>query len=300
MTTVIYIDISDFVRTRSHTGIQRVVIEYLLRAHSSAPHIDYRVVFFNPSHNKFNRISVEELKAFLHNPKTYTFRNVTIVDVDALPKGTLTIFFDIDSIWNSLVQRPVLYPKIKEQNIYIFNFIYDLIPCIKPNFAHENTVRKYLLFLSAVYAYSDLVFFDSRSAEKDFYQIKKEIQVDRYISTRVVPLGSDYSTSPETTSSRKIKRILQEKYILFVGTIEPRKKQDLALDSFETLNQRYPEMHLVFVGKKGWNVEQTTQRIANHPLRDSRFIWLDSIDDYQLSQLYKNAFLVMYLSEYEG
>jgi len=42
------------------------------------------------------------------------------------------------------------------------------------------------------------------------------------------------------------------------------------------------------------------QKIETHKLKDKQLFWLNDIDDNTLSHFYQNAFLVTYLSKYEG
>jgi len=56
----------------------------------------------------------------------------------------------------------------------------------------------------------------------------------------------------------------------------------------------------VIIGKKGWKVDALVHKIKTHPLNGKQLFWLDSVDDNTLKQFYQNAFLVTYLSKYEG
>ena len=142
--------------------------------------------------------------------------------------------------------------------------------------------------------------FDSRSAEKDFFEVKSAVKNTRNISSKVVKLGSHIFEPENGKLVESVKKILDSKYLLFVGTLEPRKNQRLALDAFEKLATLYPYLNLVFVGRKGWNNDKFISRVESHPLLNKQLFWLQNIDDYNLNQLYKNAFICLYLSEYEG
>jgi glycosyltransferase involved in cell wall biosynthesis len=174
-----------------------------------------------------------------------------------------------------------------------------LIPLLYPSFSYKRRVQNFTSFLRAVYRYSDFIFFDSISAQNDFLTLKEKFNIKKNHSTKVVYLGSDFISNP-LQKSEKYKHLLSKKYILFVGTIELRKHQSKVLEAFETLTTKYSDLNLLFIGKEGWRVEAFIEKIRTHPLKDKKIFWLQDIEDNELANLYQNAFIVTYLSEYEG
>ena len=85
-------------------------------------------------------------------------------------------------------------------------------------------------------------------------------------------------------------------YILFVGTLQPRKNIVRLVEAFSKLQG---EIKLVIVGKKGWQFEE----ILNAPKKygvENRVKFLDSVSDEDLPSLYKNALCFCLPSLYEG
>jgi hypothetical protein len=70
--------------------------------------------------------------------------------------------------------------------------------------------------------------------------------------------------------------------------------------SFDVLSKKYPDLNLIFIGRQGWNVECFIKKLTEHPLLNKKIFWLNNIDDDTLGHFYKNAFIVTYLSKYEG
>jgi glycosyltransferase involved in cell wall biosynthesis len=292
----IYIDITQFIKKRAITGIQRVIKEYIYKALEAQ--LDIKILYFNNKVNSFELISNDEILKFLKNIKTYEFSNKIQIDIFNQPSAD-NIFFDMDAVWNSSLKRASLYKKLKNSNFKIFNFIYDLIPLLYPSFSYKRRVQNFTSFLRAVYRYSDFIFFDSISAQNDFLTLKEKFNIKKNHSTKVVYLGSDFISNP-LQKSEKYKHLLSKKYILFVGTIELRKHQSKVLEAFETLTTKYSDLNLLFIGKEGWRVEAFIEKIRTHPLKDKKIFWLQDIEDNELANLYQNAFIVTYLSEYEG
>ncbi len=88
--------------------------------------------------------------------------------------------------------------------------------------------------------------------------------------------------------------------VLMVGTIEPRKRHDVALDAFERVWAVGGSMRLVIVGKAGWNVDEVVARITTHSLYGKSLFWLPNASDADLVYAYKHAERVLQASDAEG
>lgn len=298
----LYLDLTGILKSRINTGIQRVLKEFLQRTveYASAGNLYYYFIEYNIKTQKYNVYSVLEIREFLSDIQSYSFNDPQEIDLFEKKQTEIAIFFDMDSVWNIHPKRIHLYPELKQYNFYIVNFLYDLSPILLPQYSHENTCRNFVSFLSAVYSYTDMVYFDSVSAEQDFLNIKKQLQLKREIPTRVTGLGSDFTQKSADSLVTEYQPLLEKKYILFVGTIEPRKGQEIVLNAFEELAKKYPDLNLIFIGKQGWKVEKFISRINNHALINKQFFYLDNINDEELALFYKNAWIVIYLSKHEG
>lgn len=85
-------------------------------------------------------------------------------------------------------------------------------------------------------------------------------------------------------------------FILFVGTLQPRKNIVRLIEAFSKLNS---DLELVIVGKKGWQFEE----ILNAPKKydvENKVKFLESVTDEDLPSLYKNAVCFCLPSLYEG
>jgi glycosyltransferase involved in cell wall biosynthesis len=87
-------------------------------------------------------------------------------------------------------------------------------------------------------------------------------------------------------------------YLLFVGTLEPRKNVPLLLDAFARVRSSI-DAHLVIVGARGWLDEPIFAAHARSGVADAaHFVgWLDEAD---LAVLYSHAGVLVLPSLYEG
>lgn len=90
-----------------------------------------------------------------------------------------------------------------------------------------------------------------------------------------------------------------KKYILFVGTLQPRKNLEILVDAFAKFIQTNKDFKLVIVGKKGWLYKNIFKKVKTMNLQ-GKVIFTDHVTDEELIWLYKNAFCLVLPSLYEG
>ncbi len=89
---------------------------------------------------------------------------------------------------------------------------------------------------------------------------------------------------------------LPPEFLLFVGTLEPRKNLVRLLHAFQHLPT---SMHLVIAGRKGWLYEPIFATVEQSDLT-RRVVFLDFVHDADLPALYNLAQAFVYPSLYEG
>jgi glycosyltransferase involved in cell wall biosynthesis len=92
---------------------------------------------------------------------------------------------------------------------------------------------------------------------------------------------------------------LPERYLIFVGTIEPRKNLTRLLEGFETLHAEGLTDGLVIVGKRGWLYDDFFTRLEASPVRKA-VIFPGYVPDADLPALYAGAQALVFPSLYEG
>lgn len=88
-------------------------------------------------------------------------------------------------------------------------------------------------------------------------------------------------------------------YILYVGTLQPRKNIKTLINSFAEVKKQMPHIKLVIAGKKGWMYDDLFVLVQKHDIGDS-VEFTDYVDDNKLAQLYADASLFVLPSLYEG
>ncbi|MBP7967699.1 glycosyltransferase family 4 protein [Candidatus Woesebacteria bacterium] len=89
------------------------------------------------------------------------------------------------------------------------------------------------------------------------------------------------------------------KYILYVGTIQPRKNLKTLIQAYDIFLKNNPGYKLVLTGKKGWMFEETLEAAQEH-LKTKEILITGYETDENVIELYKNAFCYCLPSLYEG
>jgi len=87
------------------------------------------------------------------------------------------------------------------------------------------------------------------------------------------------------------------RYVLFVGTIEPRKDVATLVRAFDKLASR--DLHLVLAGQVGWGARDLERAVAASPSKE-RILRLGYVPDDALAPLLRGAVAVVYPSIEEG
>jgi glycosyltransferase involved in cell wall biosynthesis len=88
-------------------------------------------------------------------------------------------------------------------------------------------------------------------------------------------------------------------YLLFVGTLEPRKNIERLVAAFELVAAERPGLKLVLAGAPGWHYSRIERRIEESALRD-RIVLTGYATPEDLSSLVAESAAVTYVSLYEG
>lgn len=92
---------------------------------------------------------------------------------------------------------------------------------------------------------------------------------------------------------------LPSDFVIFVGTLEPRKNVSTLLKAFRHLRDRGYDIHLVIVGSKGWLYEDIFSTWTELKLTDCVH-FLENVPDEDLARLYNAAHCLTLPSHYEG
>lgn len=98
----------------------------------------------------------------------------------------------------------------------------------------------------------------------------------------------------------KKKYNIDGKYLLYLGTLEPRKNIETIIKAYNLFNKCNNEnIKLVLAGKKGWLYDDIFKLIKEFKIED-KVIFTDYVDDDDKPALYQGAEIFLFPSLYEG
>jgi glycosyltransferase involved in cell wall biosynthesis len=120
---------------------------------------------------------------------------------------------------------------------------------------------------------------------------------------RVIPggIGEEFRVYPREAIQNTLERLgLPASYILYVGTIEPRKNLPLLVQSYKQLvTMGKTKEHLVLVGRLGWGYDAVLKQIESPELKH-RVHLVGYVHQHDLPLVYAGATLFVYPSLQEG
>jgi glycosyltransferase involved in cell wall biosynthesis len=167
----------------------------------------------------------------------------------------------------------------------------------------ECADRGLVAYLSVVVPRSlrraDLILADSAWTRQDIVTLLG-IPAEKIV---VVPAGVSAEYHPINDSSilnaARVRYRLPGRFILHVGTLEPRKNLVRLLQAFQRIADQEPEIHLVLVGSKGWLYQDIFASVERLRLAQ-RVVFPGYVADADLPAIYNLATVFAYPSLYEG
>lgn len=104
---------------------------------------------------------------------------------------------------------------------------------------------------------------------------------------------------PENLQKFRIQTNLPASFFLAVGTLEPRKNYPNLIRAFQKVSKRFPDYHLLVVGKKGWQYGPIYELVKAGYL-NKKVHFLNYLSTKSLVNLYNLAHALVFPSFYEG
>lgn len=243
------------------------------------------------------KIDKKNTYTFIHSKENIFFKNTNshiIKSLKGLGKESYRRFIKIPKLIKEINPDIVLEPC----HIGPFNLpkhikkavtIHDLTPVTMPKFHIKRSTIVHKLLLNKVLKNANLILTPSKNTKKD---IQNRYSPDTKIS--VTPLGITQPTLSH--NSNDLTQNINPPYILYLGTIEPRKNLEILIEAFLELKKEQNIPHqLVLAGDIGWKNKAILEKAKHKNITTTGYI-----TEPQKHDLYINADLFVYPSIYEG
>ncbi len=174
--------------------------------------------------------------------------------------------------------------------------IHDLTPLLMPEFHIRNSQIAHKIFLPGILRRAAHIITNSEYTRQD---VIRTFPFTKEKSTAIL-LGKDKIFRPDARPEILQKYGIASNYILFIGTLEPRKNLPTLLKAFEQFHVKHDsDLQLVLVGKKGWRIGPFLHQLETSPVKD-KIILPGYVQQEHLPVLYSLARIFVYPSLYEG
>jgi glycosyltransferase involved in cell wall biosynthesis len=178
--------------------------------------------------------------------------------------------------------------------------VHDLNFLYYPQFLTAESRRYYNDQIERAVQLADHILADSHATRLDLIKLL-DVPEEKITVVWLAPNADVYRPlNPAEIAAARDRLQLPDRFILFVGTLEPRKNVAGLLRAYRLLLDRDPHApDLILAGSRGWLFDETRALIDE--LRLSEHVrWIDSPPDGDLAALYNAATIFVLPSHYEG
>ncbi|MFT7183994.1 MAG: glycosyltransferase involved in cell wall biosynthesis [Oceanicoccus sp.] len=190
-----------------------------------------------------------------------------------------------------LATTSYIYPAIAPKDQKIAMVVHDLIAFRHPEHNHWFSTMLEKFTLGRALKNTNLVVTVSSHTWRDLVLFKPEAQkIPRVVAYPAV------NKDIRSTSQRRMD--LPDRFLLAVGTLQPRKNIQGVIKAFEKVAEAKPQLHLCIAGGKGWKSSAIFEAIPEW-LKE-RIHFLGYVRHDELIELYSRAQMLVFPSFYEG
>ncbi len=177
--------------------------------------------------------------------------------------------------------------------------IHDLSMVLHPQTHERRRVRRARRRLPMMTRTATMVITPTEAVRQEVYQ-HLEISLDRIVTIPEAARSAFRRQDPGLTANVRKRLEITKPFVLYVGTVEPRKNLLTLVRAFEDVVSGSDfSLQLVIAGRKGWMVDDLFRQVRQSPVAE-QIIFTGYLSDDDLCALYSSCALFVYLSLYEG
>lgn len=295
------VDVSHIAQTDHETGIQRVVKEIVRGLYCA------KRAGFEPLAVELVDGNIVEASRWLQAKGLQISREITVPAYQrkAVSFRPGDVFLMLDSSWGRFKEFLPVFADARAAHVPVYTAVYDLLPITLPagNFV-EGGKEWFESWLKDAIKDSDGLVCISRATADSvsrYMHAQGAAEASHFPRLGYWHLGADFSSlAPTNIVAEHLEPILKSRYLLMVGTIEPRKSHALALAAMEQLWASGHDLCLCIAGKEGWMVGELMQKLRNHPQAGKKLFLLEKACDQDIATLYATSKGLLFLSKGEG
>jgi hypothetical protein len=220
--------------------------------------------------------------------------------------GANDVFFNPGDYWSHRTYAQTVRDLKRSSDLRLALLVHDLFAAERPDWSNPtfgSDIQRQLGILAP--------FVDCWLATSQYVRVSLEVHAHSLGLAPKVPhvlplgqsrVGNQKRSDPAWRRELLVRLGIPDTYILFVGTIEPRKNLQALLDALRDLRAsglgNVP--HCVLVGREGWKSSELRRRLNATNFENGSITWLRNISDAELGALYDGAQFSVLPSKAEG
>lgn len=281
---------------RNRTGVGQYVFrlfDALFKIDNANEYYVYGLLFFGkkfepPFSRQYKNVRYRLIRYLPSKVYNVLSRRVTVPPIDILT----AMHTDI-TIFTNFVRTPL--PLGSKSIVFIYDLSFKLFS------QYSNDKNAYLMNkeVGKSAQKSDIIVTISENSKKEIVDTYK-VRPDKIkIINPAVDHQDYYPRSQKEQTRVKNKYHIKTSYILYAGTIEPRKNIVTLLDAYAQLPKELTTTYsLVLAGGKGWKDEEIYKKLEQY--KDLNIILTGYVADEDLPALHSGAEVFVFPSHYEG
>jgi len=222
------------------------------------------------------------------------------------PPAAGDVFFNPGDLWWQKDYVSSLARLKQRTGVRIVQMIHDLYVLQRPEWSPRGFSQVFADQVRGIAPHVDRWLTSSAQVREQVGECLREWSLPlRPIS--VLPMGWDSFTTGNRTGPLVDQAVLdrhgvgRRPYVLFVGTVEPRKNLPALLDAMEKLRRRLGPWvpALVVAGGYGWRAKAVRKRLQQG-VREGHLFWVTNLGDEDLRAFYRRARFTVMPSHGEG
>ncbi|MCK4635955.1 MAG: glycosyltransferase family 4 protein, partial [Candidatus Moranbacteria bacterium] len=231
--------------------------------------------------------------------ENYTIKKINPAPFWTQNKFSMQVFRDnADTLWMPLHDLPMVRRKKMKTVVTAHDLAFKIFPETFP----KKDLRKLNFLADYSFPHADKIIAISEATKMDLLKFYPKIKEEKI---KVIHHGFDASFWQEDLNDEEIENVLnkfnlvENKYLIYIGAIQPRKNLKFLIKIFDRIKKNYPELKLVLAGGNGW-MWQDIYQTAEISKFSTDIIFTENISFDVMRILLRSAKLFVLPSLYEG
>lgn len=175
--------------------------------------------------------------------------------------------------------------------VHTFALAYDALPALSPWIFPRSLLRREIdIYFQWISNHESVAFISDEIKQ----QFESRLRRRPYLNATVCPLGSDglgyrgYSTAGHG------------RQIVALGTVEPKKRYPLILETYDALRRDGTDVELKIFGRAGVESPEFLESLRRRADADVGFSWSENPTDQMITQALESALFSMFIGTEEG